>query len=210
MGEGGLSEWAEPAVGAILALGAPVAIVWALIRQETVTNQTVLGALCLYLLAGMFFVFLYSTVNLLTSGRFFGRTTGTTTDYLYFSFLTLTTTGYGDLTEANDLGRMLAVTRGADRPALPGQRGGGSGQQPGNDPEAARGWTGPAPSLRSLKVLPDRRNANLDPLDRDRVVRNDPARPGPRSNQLSESAERRSRWGVFWFCWARSRRASCS
>jgi hypothetical protein len=29
--------------------------------------------------------------------------------YLYFSFLTLTTVGYGDLTAGNDLGRMLAV-----------------------------------------------------------------------------------------------------
>ena len=32
------------------------------------------------------------------------------TDFIYFSFITLTTTGYGDLTAAHDLGRMLAVT----------------------------------------------------------------------------------------------------
>jgi hypothetical protein len=31
-------------------------------------------------------------------------------DFLYFSFVTLTTVGFGDRTAAGDLGRMLAVT----------------------------------------------------------------------------------------------------
>ncbi len=31
-------------------------------------------------------------------------------DSLYFSFTTLTTLGYGDLTPAGDVGRMLAIT----------------------------------------------------------------------------------------------------
>ena len=34
----------------------------------------------------------------------------TTSDYLYFSFTTMTTTGYGDLTAATDLGRSFAIT----------------------------------------------------------------------------------------------------
>ena len=37
-------------------------------------------------------------------------TTGDSSDFVYFSFATLTTVGYGDLTAATDLGRSLAIT----------------------------------------------------------------------------------------------------
>ena len=43
----------------------------------------------------------------------------TTPDFLYFSFITQTTVGYGDFTAAGDLGRARR-DRGADRAALPG------------------------------------------------------------------------------------------
>jgi Ion channel len=111
IGEGEVSNWAVPVVGALLALVAPVAIIRELFRQESVTYQTVLGALCLYLLVGLFFSFLYGAVAAFTDGPFFaeGRTEETI-DFLYFSFVTLTTTGYGDLVAVTDLGRMLAVT----------------------------------------------------------------------------------------------------
>jgi Ion channel len=111
IGEGEVSNWAVPVVGALLALMAPVAIVRELFRQESVTYQTVLGALCLYLLVGLFFSFLYGTVAAFIDGPFFaGERTEGTIDFLYFSFVTLTTTGYGDLVAVTDLGRMLAVT----------------------------------------------------------------------------------------------------
>lgn len=111
IGEGEVSNWAVPVVGALLALVAPVAIIRELFRQESVTYQTVLGALCLYLLVGLFFSFLYGAVAAFTDGPFFaeGRTEETI-EFLYFSFVTLTTTGYGDLVAVTDLGRMLAVT----------------------------------------------------------------------------------------------------
>ena len=35
---------------------------------------------------------------------------GTPNDFLYFSLATLTTTGYGDLSAATELGRAMAVT----------------------------------------------------------------------------------------------------
>ena len=46
------------------------------------------------------------------SGRdpfFVQEATATTADYLYFSFVTLCTVGYGDLTAAGGLGRAMAV-----------------------------------------------------------------------------------------------------
>jgi Ion channel len=107
----GFSEWAVPVVGACLALGAPVAIARRLITHRRVTFETVLGALCLYLLAAMFFAFLYSAVAALSGEPFFlGEPSGGNSDYVYFSFSTITTTGYGDLSAASDLGRMLSVT----------------------------------------------------------------------------------------------------
>ena len=107
----GLSDWAVPTIGALLAVVAPAAIARTLIRQKDVTYQTVLGALCLYLLAGMFFALLYGAVAEVTGGPFFAQGgDGGTLDKLYFSFVTLATVGYGDLTAATDIGRMLAVT----------------------------------------------------------------------------------------------------
>jgi hypothetical protein len=113
LGDSELSEWAIPTVGALLAVGAPVAIARRLGHHRTVTLQTVLGALSLYLLAGMFFAFVYNAVAALSDEPFFsGSNKASSIDYLYFSFVTLATVGYGDLTAATDLGRMLAVTEG--------------------------------------------------------------------------------------------------
>jgi uncharacterized membrane protein len=111
VGDESISQWAIPVVGAFLALGAPIAIVRRLLTHRRVTFQTVLGALCLYLLAAMFFAFLYSTLDALRPEPFFvGTPSPDVIDFLYFSFTTITTTGYGDLAPATDLGRMVAVT----------------------------------------------------------------------------------------------------
>ncbi len=111
LGEQGGAEWAVPMVGSLLALGAPVAIGRRLGQQTAVTFQTVLGALCLYLLAGLFFAFLYGSIAALTDGPFFaGQRLGGSIDFVYFSFVTITTVGFGDLAAVTDLGRMVAVS----------------------------------------------------------------------------------------------------
>ena len=69
------------------------------------------GALCLYLLFGLFFATLYGLIANLTDPPSSSRPTRRRRPtFIYFSFITLTTTGYGDYTAAHDLGRMLAVT----------------------------------------------------------------------------------------------------
>ena len=88
---------------------APIAIARALYRRPVVDVHTVLGAICIYVLIGMLFAFVYDAIGLLGSEPFFVQTqTATTADYLYFSFITLTTVGYGDYTAAGGLGRSLA------------------------------------------------------------------------------------------------------
>jgi hypothetical protein len=96
---------------AALSLAAIVAIARQLIAHPRVSGGTILGALCMYLLIGMFFASVYATVNALSGGSFFvTEPAPRSDDFLYFSYVTLTTVGYGDLTASGDLGRMLAVT----------------------------------------------------------------------------------------------------
>jgi hypothetical protein len=46
----------------------------------------------------------------LAPGSFFAQTSAESgVDYVYFSFVTLTTVGYGDLTSRLDLGRMCSI-----------------------------------------------------------------------------------------------------
>jgi hypothetical protein len=101
------------ASGLLVALAPPAIVVGVLrtLRSEhAVTIDVVFGALCLYLLAGMFFAFIYGAVNNLGGGPFFDQGLATTPSRcLYFSFTTLTTVGYGDLTARTNLGHTLAV-----------------------------------------------------------------------------------------------------
>ena len=69
-----------------------------------------LGAICIYVLIGMLWALLYTAIGALDSRPFFAQIDKTTTaDYLYFSYVTQTTVGYGDLTAAGSIGRALAV-----------------------------------------------------------------------------------------------------
>jgi hypothetical protein len=104
-------------IGALLSLVAPVVIVRRLLATMQITASTILGALCLYLLAGLFFAYVFHVVGALDQGQFFTQTSSpTSVDYLYFSLVTLATLGYGDLTASSSLGKMLSVTE-----ALAGQ-----------------------------------------------------------------------------------------
>jgi hypothetical protein len=93
----------------LVVAGAPIAIGRALWRRPAVDIHTVLGAVCIYVLVGMVFAFLDGAIGGIGSGQFFVQTKDpTTADFLYFSFITLTTVGYGDYTAAGGLGRSLA------------------------------------------------------------------------------------------------------
>jgi hypothetical protein len=80
------------------------------VDQRGVNKQSVLGAISIYVLIGMFFVYVYGAIAALGSGDFFAQgTDGTPSVRLYFSYVTLATLGYGDYTPAGDLGHTLAV-----------------------------------------------------------------------------------------------------
>jgi hypothetical protein len=99
--------------GAALLVLVPVAIVAEFRRDLTITLQAVLAALCIYVVFGMFFASLASAVSGLSGSPYFaGKPLANSSDYVYFSFITLATVGYGDFVPALRLGRALAVLEG--------------------------------------------------------------------------------------------------
>jgi hypothetical protein len=98
-------------VSSLLYLIAPLSIVWHLILRRVVDSVTLVGAIDAYLMAGMFFAFLYHSVGLTQQmPPFFGsQGHGTFPQDLFFSFTTLTTTGYGNLVPAANPGQTFAV-----------------------------------------------------------------------------------------------------
>jgi hypothetical protein len=97
----------------LLTLATMGAITRRLWQHVEISVLTVLGALCVYVLLGLSFGFVYEAVGNLGSQPFFAsQEGGTRSDYMYFSFITIATVGYGDLTPLGGLGRALAVTEG--------------------------------------------------------------------------------------------------
>jgi hypothetical protein len=94
-------------VMAVLTIGV---IALGVLDQGEVNSKSVLGAISVYILLGLVFVFIYGAVGALGSGPFFVQgTDGTRALRLYFSYVTLATLGYGDYTPAGNLGHLLAV-----------------------------------------------------------------------------------------------------
>ena len=78
--------------------------------RRAVDRETVLGAIAAYLMMGMFFAFSYRALGAIQAGPFFGASgEGTFPQDLFFSFTTLTTTGYGNLIPAENPGQSFAV-----------------------------------------------------------------------------------------------------
>jgi Ion channel len=81
-----------------------------LILERGVVLQAVFGALAVYVLVGLTFGFVIGAIAAGSSTEYFASgTDASQSARVYFSFTTLTTTGYGDYTAATRGGRALAV-----------------------------------------------------------------------------------------------------
>ena len=72
--------------------------------------EAFLGAVCVYLLIAQLFATLFALTAVVAGRAFFVQTGDPSAfDYIYFSFVTMTTVGYGDFTPALNVGKMLAA-----------------------------------------------------------------------------------------------------
>src|ERR1044071_3617004 len=91
-----------------------LAIAMAAVLRRVVTSaevgfRTILGAISVYTVLGILFTFLYGLVERTQGGAFFeGVPHPAGSDFLFFSYTTLTTTGYGNLVPGGQPGRMIA------------------------------------------------------------------------------------------------------
>lgn len=97
------------AVLSIMMFSAPVVILRRIIRHKRVTATTIWGAIAAYLAFGIAFSLAYSAAAQLNPGAFSGMTNATLSDTNYFSFVTMTTLGYGDITPVENIPRALVV-----------------------------------------------------------------------------------------------------
>lgn len=82
------------------------------IFSKKVSMDEVYGALSLYLLLGIFWATLFASHEHLFPGSFqntFDKQPLTWSDFIYFSFVTLTTTGYGDIIPTTAFSRSLSI-----------------------------------------------------------------------------------------------------
>ncbi len=104
-GRGVASIWT-----ALLLLVIVVMILRQILAAQTVTLQSIFGAISTYLIIGLMYSALYAAIYFLHKQHFFaGNRTGNSSNFQYFSFTTLTTLGYGDYTAADSGGRAIAM-----------------------------------------------------------------------------------------------------
>jgi len=85
---------------------------------DRITADRVIGSICIYMLIGMFFSFVYAAMALSMDSSFAlqgmpprAEATGLA-DFIYFSYATLTTIGYGDMIPIHPITKMTSVLEG--------------------------------------------------------------------------------------------------
>ena len=96
---------------AILLTIAAVTILRRVVQATKVEFRTILGAISVYTLLGLLYDYLFLTIDRIESGPFFGSSVPhpESSDFIFFSYTTLTTTGYGNLVPAGQIGQIFAV-----------------------------------------------------------------------------------------------------
>jgi voltage-gated potassium channel Kch len=105
-------EVATSACGVLLAIGAIGAILRRVRQRLRIDVETIYAAMSVYLLIGLTYSYLFGLIAASSDQPFFAGDHApiVAVNFVYFSFVTLTTVGYGDFTAAQPLGQMIAVS----------------------------------------------------------------------------------------------------
>jgi hypothetical protein len=111
----GLQAW-DGLLSALGLAGLTVVVLWAVYREGPVTAHRIRGAIVAYLLLAIFFAYVYGLIEYMQPGslRFPEGTPPVAVGephqgFLYFSVVTLTTLGYGDITPVNPWARSVVT-----------------------------------------------------------------------------------------------------
>jgi hypothetical protein len=105
------SVW-PPLVGKTMALVFIAYVIFIILRylfsERHVTADVIIGAICVYLLFGVMWSFTYALIELILPGSF--NYSGELDETLfYYSYVTLTTVGYGDVVPITNAARSFAI-----------------------------------------------------------------------------------------------------
>ena len=110
-GDTRLATAATSVIGFVIAAIVPFVILRRIARSAEITYRLVIGALVVYLLIGLCYSYVFGLIALVNGQPFFVQTADpSSANYLYFSYTTLSTVGYGDFSAASTLGQMIAIS----------------------------------------------------------------------------------------------------
>ena len=83
-----------------------------IIFSGSITVNKLVGSVCIYMLLGIVWALLYVFIDVIDPGAFEGLSLNLDSreswNFIYYSFVTLTTLGYGDISQVNHYARALA------------------------------------------------------------------------------------------------------
>ncbi len=109
------SKWILPVgmlAGVIFVLMVIASIINLILQSEEVCREVIYAAILLYLLAALMWAFIYTFLELVDPASFnieLNRSDGYLTVFQYYSFVTISTLGYGDITPTTEVARAFSV-----------------------------------------------------------------------------------------------------
>ncbi|MEY4225359.1 MAG: hypothetical protein RL190_116 [Actinomycetota bacterium] len=97
---------------AALAIGVIIRLFGRVVKAPVVNLRVVGDAIAVYLMMGLTFAYLYLAIDAIRDQEFFVQGPQPAYVFLYFSYITLATVGFGDFTAADAVGRLLAMVEG--------------------------------------------------------------------------------------------------